>query len=87
MRGQARTDGRTETTDSPGTGERTWISPPDNPGSLGQPSRLASIRRAREEQQVPTAEDTTHEPGTQDTGTRQNDKPCVDVFTRKGLIN
>jgi hypothetical protein len=73
------TDSRTESTDSPGPGERAWTLQPDNPGSPGQPSRLESIRRAREEQQAPTVEGAIPEPGTQATGTRQNDKPRQDL--------
>ncbi|XRQ02695.1 hypothetical protein ACN3XK_39570 [Actinomadura welshii] len=57
-----RTDARTETSDKPASQERPSAPPPDNPGSPGQPSRLESRARAREEQQSRAQE-------TRDTGT------------------
>ncbi|TDC75080.1 hypothetical protein [Actinomadura sp. 7K507] len=46
-----KTDTRTDTTDKPASSERPYSPPPDNPGSPGQPSRLESLARAREQQQ------------------------------------
>ncbi|TQM69872.1 hypothetical protein FHX41_3588 [Actinomadura hallensis] len=45
-------DTRTETTDNPTPQKQPSSPPPDNPGSPGQPSRLESLARAREQQEA-----------------------------------
>ena len=48
--------GEVRETDHPAPGDKANGPPPDNPGSLGQPSRLESIARAREAQQAHATE-------------------------------
>ncbi|SNS44646.1 hypothetical protein SAMN05443665_100482 [Actinomadura meyerae] len=49
---------RTETADRPTSGERHYTSPPDNPGSPGQQSRLESRARTQQDQQQNAPQDT-----------------------------
>ncbi|MFG2248610.1 hypothetical protein [Spirillospora sp. NPDC048823] len=53
---EPRADTRTEPAERPTSPERQWTPPPDNPGSPGQPSRLESLARAREQQQAAAAQ-------------------------------
>ncbi|GAA0555386.1 hypothetical protein [Actinomadura livida] len=52
---EPRADTRTEPADRPASPQGQWTPPPDNPGSPGQPSRLESLARAREQQQAAAA--------------------------------
>ncbi|TDC82573.1 C2 family cysteine protease [Actinomadura sp. 7K507] len=49
-------DTHTEPADKSASSERRWTPPPDNPGSSGQPSRLESLARAREQQEATAAQ-------------------------------
>lgn len=63
---------RTETADRPTSGDRPYTPPPDNPGSPGQPSRLESRARTRQDQEQSTGQDTG---GAQGTASPREAKP------------
>ncbi len=63
---------RTETTDRPTSEDRPYTPPPDNPGSPGQPSRLESRARTRQDQEQSKGQDTG---GAQSTAGPRDAKP------------
>lgn len=63
---------RTETADRPTSGDRPYTPPPDNPGSPGQPSRLESRARTRQDQEQSKGQDTG---GAQGTASPREAKP------------
>ncbi|MFG2091385.1 MULTISPECIES: toxin glutamine deamidase domain-containing protein [unclassified Spirillospora] len=67
---EPRADTRTDTADRPASLEGQWTPPPDSPGSPGQPSRLESLARAREQQQAAAAQWN----GRSDTGSRPTEQ-------------